>query len=81
MQERPAALRRPDLKTLRPTQCGFHLQGGFSSPVLFAFQGGAQDWLLNLSTSTPTNLAAGSTYVYQIGLNDGTSITFQFSMQ
>ncbi|MFI5106801.1 MAG: MBG domain-containing protein, partial [Terriglobales bacterium] len=47
----------------------------------FAFQGGAQDWLLNLSTSTPTNLAAGSTYVYQIGLNDGTSITFQFSMQ
>jgi hypothetical protein len=53
----------------------------------FAFVGGnlangagTQGWQLNLSTSTPTNLAAGSTYVYQISLNDGTSITFQFSM-
>ncbi|MBZ5523970.1 MAG: DUF11 domain-containing protein [Acidobacteriia bacterium] len=41
---------------------------------------GTQGWQLNLNTSTPTNLAAGSTYVYQIGLSDGTSITFQFSM-
>jgi len=47
----------------------------------FSFNGGAQDWTATLSTSTPTNLAAGSTYVYQIGLNDGTSITFQFSMK
>jgi hypothetical protein len=46
----------------------------------FSFQAGAQDWLANLSTSTPTNLAAGSTYVYQINLNDGTTIGFQFSM-
>jgi uncharacterized repeat protein (TIGR01451 family) len=46
----------------------------------FAFNGTNQDWVANLSTSTPTNLAAGSTYVYQIALNDGTSITFQFSM-
>jgi hypothetical protein len=46
----------------------------------FSFQAGAQDWLANLSTSTPTNLAAGSTYVYQITLNDGTTIGFQFSM-
>lgn len=47
----------------------------------FAFQGAAQDWLFNLNTTTPTNLVAGTTYVYQIGLNDGTSITFQFAMQ
>lgn len=46
----------------------------------FAFNGTNQDWVFNLSTSTPTNLAAGSTYVYQINLNDGTSINFQFSM-
>jgi uncharacterized repeat protein (TIGR01451 family) len=46
----------------------------------FSFNGTNQDWVATLSTSTPTNLAAGSTYVYQIGLNDGTSITFQFSM-
>lgn len=46
----------------------------------FSFQAGAQDWLANLSTSTPTNLASGSTYVYQINLNDGTTIGFQFSM-
>jgi 6-phosphogluconolactonase (cycloisomerase 2 family) len=46
----------------------------------FTFNAAAQDWLFNLSTSTPTNLAAGSTYVYQITLNDGTSFNFQFSM-
>jgi 6-phosphogluconolactonase (cycloisomerase 2 family) len=46
----------------------------------FTFNAAAQDWLFNLSTSSPTNLAAGSTYVYQITLNDGTSFNFQFSM-
>jgi 6-phosphogluconolactonase (cycloisomerase 2 family) len=46
----------------------------------FSFNGTNQDTAATLSTSTPTNLAAGSTYVYQIGLNDGTSISFQFSM-
>jgi 6-phosphogluconolactonase (cycloisomerase 2 family) len=46
----------------------------------FNFITSAQDWMINLSTSNPTNLAAGSTYVYQITLNDGTSFTFQFSM-
>ena len=47
----------------------------------FTFQGAAQDWLFTLRTNTPTNLVAGTTYVYQIGLNDGTSITFQFAMK
>jgi hypothetical protein len=62
------------------------ITGGVTSNVnqaqtaSFTFNGTNQDWVANLSTSTPTNLAAGSTYVYQIGLNDGTSITFQFSM-
>ena len=46
----------------------------------FTFDATAQDWLFNLSTSNPTNLAAGSTYVYQITLADGTTINFQFSM-
>jgi 6-phosphogluconolactonase (cycloisomerase 2 family) len=47
----------------------------------FTFNAAAQDWLFNLSTAAPTNLAAGSTYVYQITLNDGTTINFQFSMK
>ncbi|HEY2391472.1 MAG TPA: MBG domain-containing protein [Candidatus Angelobacter sp.] len=46
----------------------------------FTFDAVNQDWLFNLNTSNPTNLAAGSTYVYQITLNDGTSFNFQFSM-
>jgi hypothetical protein len=47
----------------------------------FAFSTAAQDWAITLNTTTPTNLAAGSTYVYQITLNDGTTINFQFSMK
>jgi 6-phosphogluconolactonase (cycloisomerase 2 family) len=46
----------------------------------FAFNAATQNYVLNLSTSSPTNLTAGTTYVYQITLNDGSSITFQFSM-
>jgi 6-phosphogluconolactonase (cycloisomerase 2 family) len=46
----------------------------------FNFNTGTQAWSINLSTSTPTNLAVGSTYVYQLTLNDGTTINFQFSM-
>jgi len=46
----------------------------------FNFNTGTQAWTINLSTSTPTNLAAGSTYVYQLTLNDGTTINFQFTM-
>jgi 6-phosphogluconolactonase (cycloisomerase 2 family) len=51
-----------------------------SQGTAFTFNAAAQDWLFNLSTSNPTNLAAGSTYVYQITLADGTTINFQFSM-
>lgn len=51
-----------------------------SQSTAFTFDATAQDWLFNLSTASPTNLAAGSTYVYQILLNDGTSFNFQFSM-
>src|SRR6185437_5768213 len=39
---------------------------------------GSSGWQFNLSTS---NLAAGNTYAYRINLNDGTSISFQFSLQ
>jgi hypothetical protein len=46
----------------------------------FTFNAAAQDFVFNLSASSPTNLAAGSTYVYQITLNDGTSFNFQFAM-
>jgi hypothetical protein len=46
----------------------------------FAFSTANQDLALSLGTSAPTNLAAGSTYVYQITLNDGTTINFQFSL-
>jgi hypothetical protein len=46
----------------------------------FAFSTANQDLALTLGTSAPTNLAAGSTYVYQITLNDGTTINFQFSL-
>ncbi len=51
-----------------------------SQGTAFTFNAAAQDWLFNLSTSSPTTLAAGSTYVYQITLADGTTINFQFSM-
>ena len=37
-----------------------------------------QQWISNIS---PSGLAAGNTYVYQILLNDGTAITFQFGLQ
>ena len=51
----------------------------------FAFVGGtlangagSAGWQFNLATS---NLTAGNTYAYQINLNDGTSIAFQFKLQ
>ena len=37
-----------------------------------------QQWISNIS---PSGLAAGNTYVYQILLNDGTAITFQFGLK
>jgi hypothetical protein len=39
---------------------------------------GPAGWQFNLSTS---NLSAGKTYAYRINLNDGTSISFQFTLQ
>jgi hypothetical protein len=38
----------------------------------------AQQWIFNLDTS---GLAAGSTYVFTIGLADGSSINFQFGLR
>jgi hypothetical protein len=36
-----------------------------------------QQWIFNIDTKS---LAAGSTYVYRIVLNDGTTIVFQFGL-
>jgi hypothetical protein len=36
-----------------------------------------QQWIFNMSTSA---LAAGQTYGYQITLNDGTVMSFQFGL-
>jgi hypothetical protein len=44
----------------------------------FRFDTTAQQWIYNLSTA---KLSAGKTYVYQISLNDGTAITFQFGLR
>lgn len=38
----------------------------------------AQQWIFNMETKA---LAAGSTYAFRIGLNDGSSITFQFGLR
>lgn len=55
-------------------------QGGPFTFVGGTLAGGAGSagWQFNLSTG---NLTAGNTYAYQINLNDGTSITFQFKLQ
>ena len=37
-----------------------------------------QPWIFNITTS---NLTAGSTYVYTIALNDGSTIMFQFGLR
>jgi photosystem II stability/assembly factor-like uncharacterized protein len=44
----------------------------------FRFDPIAQQWIFNLSTS---GLAANSTYIFQIGLADGSNITFQFGLR
>ena len=43
----------------------------------FRFDTTAQEWIFNITTSP---LAAGSTYIYTIGLNDGTNIAFQYGL-
>jgi 6-phosphogluconolactonase (cycloisomerase 2 family) len=45
----------------------------------FTFSVAAQDDVATLSTSTPTNLTAGTTYLYQIKMIDNSTINFQFS--
>jgi MBG domain-containing protein/Big-like domain-containing protein len=44
----------------------------------FRFDPTAQQWIFNLNTS---GLSAGSTYIFQIGLADGSNITFQFGLK
>ncbi|HET9836971.1 MAG TPA: MBG domain-containing protein [Candidatus Angelobacter sp.] len=44
----------------------------------FRFDPIAQQWIFNLNTS---GLSAGSTYIFQIGLADGSNITFQFGLR
>ena len=48
-----------------------------SADTSFRFDPIAQQWIFNLNTS---GLAAGSTYVFRIGLSDGTHIDFQFGL-
>ncbi|HEY6305541.1 MAG TPA: Ig-like domain repeat protein, partial [Candidatus Angelobacter sp.] len=38
----------------------------------------SQQWIFNIDTG---NLGAGNTYVYAIGLNDGTAINFQYGLR
>jgi len=44
----------------------------------FRFDPTGQQWIFNLSTK---NFSAPATYVYQINLNDGTQINFQFGLR
>jgi hypothetical protein len=44
----------------------------------FRFDPTSQQWIFNLSTS---GLSAGSTYVFRIGLADGSNIDFQFGLR
>jgi Big-like domain-containing protein len=44
----------------------------------FRFDTTNQQWIFNISTQ---NLAANSTYVYTISLNDGTTISFQYGLR
>lgn len=46
--------------------------------AVFRWDATAQQWIFNITTS---NLPAGSTYVYTVGLDDGTTINFQFGLR
>jgi hypothetical protein len=48
-----------------------------STPPDTAFRWTGSLWIFNINTN---NLAANATYVYQIGLNDGSIIQFQFGL-
>jgi len=43
-----------------------------------AFRWDGQQWIFNITTG---NLSAGSTYIYTITLNDGSTIVFQFGLR
>jgi hypothetical protein len=47
--------------------------------VAFAFSVATQSTQATLLTNTPTNLTAGTSYVYQIKMIDNSTINFQFS--
>jgi hypothetical protein len=49
-----------------------------SADTAFRFDSTAQQWIFNVSTK---GLAARKTYVFQIVLNDGSSILFQFGLR
>jgi hypothetical protein len=49
-----------------------------NADTAFRWDSSAQQWIFNISTKS---LAAGSTYVYTIKLNDGTAIGFQFGLR
>lgn len=43
-----------------------------------AFRWDGQEWIFNITTA---NLSAGSTYIYTITLNDGSTIMFQYGLR
>ncbi|HTC95446.1 MAG TPA: PxKF domain-containing protein [Terriglobales bacterium] len=49
-----------------------------STPPDTVFRWTGSQWIFNISTK---NLAANATYVYQIGLNDGSIIQFQYGLE
>src|SRR5579859_3162146 len=49
-----------------------------SADSAFHWDATAQQWIFNISTS---NLTAGSTYVFRVQLNDGSSISFGFGLR
>jgi hypothetical protein len=66
-------------------QCGFgildtcsFLRDSNLPDAVFRWDSTAQQWIFNMNSS---NLSAGSTYVYTVGLNDGTTINFQFGLR
>jgi len=44
----------------------------------FRFDATAQNWIFNISTA---NLVVGSTYVYTVALNDGSTIQFRYGLR
>ena len=52
--------------------------GSTTPDTEFRWDPSSQQWIFNLSTK---DLAAGATYIYSIGLDDGTSIEFRFGVR